>query len=63
MPSLVSFKNKLRKFSDLPANEMTGFVKYSVTFPFFCIQVSRIQKNKNNNLNDTIALVGDLSIN
>lgn len=35
MPSLVSFKNKLRKFSDLPANEMTGFVKYSVTFPFF----------------------------
>jgi len=35
MASLVSFKNKLRKFSDLPANEMVGFVKYSVAFPFF----------------------------
>lgn len=35
MASLVSFKNKLRKFSDLPANEKAGFVKYSVAFPFF----------------------------
>ena len=46
MASLVSFKNKLREFSDLPANEMTGFVKYSVTFPFFVYRLAEYKRTK-----------------
>ena len=63
---IVSFiKKQITQIFRSSGKRNDGFCKIFCYIPFFsfCLQVSRIQKNKNSNLNDAIALVGDLSIN
>ena len=37
MALLISFKNKISKFINLSAKERSGFIKYSISFPFFLL--------------------------